>query len=121
MFRELDFSKENVVAIEINGDIRLEDYDLLIGLMDRAKKIYNNTRLFVHINNIGGIALQDMTQDLKKYFKDVEYLEKVAVVGSHPIDKIVAKIADPYVEESGGKVKYFSANRIVEAKNWILN
>jgi hypothetical protein len=121
MFKELELTQGNVVAIEINGRITNEDYVKLDTLIKKAEREHNRTRLFIHVNDIGGIELQDMAQDLKKYFKSVKNIEKAAIVGNDPIDKIIAKIADPYVEDSDGEVKYFPVSGYDAAKIWVVS
>ena len=116
MFKILDKTLGNVIAIEVDGHIEKKDYDKVTPLMEKAIREFGKVRLYIQITQIEGIQPSAFIEDVKTYFKHFKDLEKIAVVGNSKWHKFWSDLAAPFIS---GELKYFTLDQITEAKTWI--
>ncbi|HKJ42596.1 MAG TPA: STAS/SEC14 domain-containing protein [Sunxiuqinia sp.] len=117
MFKLLNLTKANVLAIQIDGKVKGEDYQSITPLIDGRVKEYGKIRFYIEIESIEGIEPAALKEDLKTYIKHFNHMEKIAVVGKTKWEKLWANLASPFVS---GEIKYFTNNQIDDAKQWIM-
>ena len=118
MFRVLDLTNKDLIAIQIDGKINKSDYEKITPLIDKTVKEYGKIKLYIQIDNIEGIEPKAFAQDVKLYFKHFNHMNKIAVVGETNWQKLWANLASPFVS---GKIKFFPHGEVVAARKWILD
>ncbi|MFW6369819.1 MAG: STAS/SEC14 domain-containing protein [Bacteroidota bacterium] len=116
MFRVLDFTKDDVIAIHAEGKITKHDYEKINPLIDKTVREKDHVKLFIELDEVEAIKPDAFVEDVKAYLKNFNKIEKVAVTGDSSWQKIISKISSPFV---AGKVKYFPKNQAIEAQRWI--
>jgi hypothetical protein len=116
MFKILDRTLGNLIAIEVDGHIQKKDYDKITPLIEKSVKEYGKIRLYIQITKIEGVEPKAFIEDVKTYFKHFKHMEKIAVVGENKWQKFWSDLAAPFVS---GELKYFSHEQIAAAQTWI--
>ncbi len=116
MFKILDNTKEKIIAFKVFGKVIKTDYDVLNPLLEKTEKEYEAVRLFIEIGDIEGITAEALIKDIATYFKHAKHIEKVAVIGQGKMEKVWAKIADPFIRAD---VNYFLPEEKDIAVEWI--
>ena len=115
MFKILDKTYGNLIAVEIDGHIEKKDYDKVTPLIDKSVREFGKVRLYILITKIEGIEPQAFVEDVKTYFKHFRDFEKIAVVGNSKWQKFWLELAAPFVS---GKLKYFTHEQMIDAQTW---
>lgn len=116
MFKILDKTLGNLVAIEIDGHINKADYDKVTPLLEKAVREYGKVKIYIHIVKIEGIEPGAFMKDVRTYLKHFNHVEKIAVVGNNKWQKFWAGLASPFVS---GEIKFFTHDEAAEAQTWI--
>ncbi|MFP4468663.1 MAG: STAS/SEC14 domain-containing protein [Bacteroidales bacterium] len=116
MFHILDFTKDNLIAFQVDGKVKKEDYDKLKPLLEKVEKDYDTQKLYLELKNIEGIDLPALWEDFKVYFKHIRNFDKIAVVGSGDIEKKLSSLSNPFVS---GEVRFFNVSESVTAREWL--
>ena len=116
MFRVLDFTKDDVIAIHAAGKITKNDYEKINPLIDKTVRENNHVKLYLELDEVEAIKPDAFIEDVKTYLKNFNKIEKVAVTGDSNWQKIISGISSPFVS---GKVKYFPKNQALKAQSWI--
>jgi len=117
MFKVLDLTNKDLIAVSINGKIEKKDYDKITPLIEKTVKEYGKVKLYIQINNIGGIEPKAFMEDVKTYFKHFDDISKIAVVGETSWHKLWTELASPFIS---GEIEFFSHSETVEARDWVL-
>jgi hypothetical protein len=117
MFKLLNLTKDNLIAIKIDGKVRKEDYQMITPLINGRVKDYGKIRMYIEIESIEGIEPAALKEDLKTYLRHFNHMEKIAVVGKSKWQKLWSKLASPFVS---GEMNYYSKEEITDAVRWIL-
>lgn len=118
MFRVLDLTNKDLIAIQIDGKLDKSDYDKITPLIDKTVKEYGKIKLYIQIDNIEGIEPKAFVEDVKTYFKHFNHINKIAVVGENDWQKLWSNVTSPFVS---GEIKFFRQSEVVEARKWILD
>lgn len=118
MFTVLDITGDDLIAIQVQGEITRADYDKINPLIDQAVNAYGKVKFLILIGRIDGVKPDAMIKDVKTYINHYNHFEKVAAVGDSSWQELVTKVAGPFVS---GKVKYFPESAFTEAHQWIRN
>ncbi|MFW5819673.1 MAG: STAS/SEC14 domain-containing protein [Bacteroidota bacterium] len=116
MFKVLDFTKDNIIAIKASGKIQKSDYQMLDPLLEKTEKEHPSIKLYILIGDIDGITPEAFMKDVITYFKHIKNVDKAAIVGGGKAEKSIAKIADPFIK---GDLKYFPLEDMEIARKWI--
>ncbi len=116
MFRILEFTKDDVVAIHAEGKITKNDYEKINPVIDKTLRENDHVKLFIEMDEVETIKPDAFIEDVKAYLKNFNKIEKVAVTGDSSWQKIISGITSPFIS---GKVKYFPKNQWLKAKGWI--
>jgi hypothetical protein len=116
MFKVLETTKDDLIAISINGKVIKSDYDKINPMIEKTVKEYGKVRLYIQIDNIEGIEFNAFVEDVKTYFRHFSDIRKIAVVGETAWQKMWSNLASPFVS---GKIKFFEKSQVIEANNWI--
>lgn len=116
MFNVLDITQDDLIAIQVKGEITKEDYEKLNPLIDKTVKDYGKVKFLILMGKIDAIKPEALLKDFKAYFKHFNNISKVAFVGDKSWQELVAKVASPFIS---GKIKYFPESQVIEAQNWV--
>lgn len=117
MFTLLDITKEDLIAIKVDGRIEKNDYDRITPLIEKTVKDFGKIKLYIQIESIDGIEPSAFREDVKTYIKHFRDIKKIAVVGETTWQRMWSGLASSFVS---GTIKYFPHAEIIEARNWIL-
>lgn len=117
MFKVLDLTKNDLVALQVDGKLKKEDYDKVTPVIEKTVREYGKIRLYIQLDNVDGIEPKAFREDVKTYLKHFKHMKKIAVVGKNRWEKMWSNLASPFVS---GEVKYFSLEEKNEAKVWIM-
>lgn len=118
MFKLLDITKGDLIAIKVDGRIVKNDYDKITPLIEKTVRDYGKIKLYIQIESIDGIEPSAFVADVKTYIKHFKDINKIAVVGENAWQKMWSGLANPFVS---GTIKYFSHVDVAKARNWILS
>ena len=116
MFKVLEKTFGNLIAIEIDGHIEKKDYDKVTPLIEKVVREYGKVKLYIQINSIKGIEPAAFMKDVKTYLNHFNDVDKIAVVGENKWQKFWSDLADPFVS---GEIRFFTHSEIAEAQTWI--
>jgi len=116
MFKVLELTKNDLVALQVDGKLNLTDYNKVTPLIDKAVKDFGKIKLYLQLDDVEGIEPKAFREDVKTYLKHFNHMKKVAIVGKTHWEKIWADLASPFIS---GDVKYFDFPEIETAKIWI--
>ena len=94
MFIINKMENSNVIGIKADHVVRKEDYKKLDPLIKRKAAIYDNLRMMVDVGELDGILLSAFWEDLKMSVDHASDFEKIAIIGSNNIKKIIIKTMD---------------------------
>ena|SRR5690554_4760029 len=116
MFKILDNTKENIIAIQVEGEITRHDYEKINPLIDKTIREYNQLKFLILMGEIDAIKPEAFIKDVKIYLNSFNKIEKVAIVGNSSWQKLLAGISSPFIS---GKLKFFQQSQIMEAQSWL--
>jgi len=106
----------NVIGIKADHVVKKEDYKKLDSIVERKANIYGSLRMIVNIGELDGILLSAFWEDLKISVNHPKDFEKVAIVGSNNVKKIIIKTIAPLVNS---EIRCFEKK--LKAQQWIFN
>lgn len=116
MFKVLDLTKDNLIAFKVKGKVEKKDYDKLTPLLEKTEREFETRKLYIEIEEIGGIEPAALWEDFKLYFLHVRNFEKISIVGQGDAIEKVTKLTQPFVS---GEIKFFDIREATKAKEWI--
>lgn len=116
MFKILDISNENVIALKVTGQVKAEDYDKITPLLDQAIQEHGSIRCLADVSSLKGVKPEAFWKDFWFSIKHAQKFEKVAVVGAGPIIAGLSKLSAPFTR---AEVKTFDEQEIMAATVWI--
>lgn len=116
MFKLLDITEKDLIAIEVDGKLKKTDYDRITPLIDKTVHDYGKIKLYIQLIQVEGIEPKAFREDVKTYLKHFNHMKKVAIVGKNKWEKLWSNLASPFIS---GDVKYFEFTEIDSALKWI--
>lgn len=116
MFAILDLTKENLIAFQVKGKIEKSDYEKLNPLVKKTEEKYGNLKLYIEIQDVDGIGLSALWEDIKFYFRFVKELKKIAITCNSEITEILSKWSKPFVSS---EIQFFDFSEKDNALKWI--
>ncbi|WP_340114703.1 STAS/SEC14 domain-containing protein [Maribellus mangrovi] len=116
MFKILDITKSELIAIKVDGKLKKVDYDKVTPLIEKAVKDFGKIKLYIQLNDVEGIEPKAFREDVKTYLKHFNDMKKIAVVGKNRWEKMWSDLASPFIS---GEVKYFDYTEIESAREWV--
>lgn len=107
---------ENAIQISINGKVTRADYQPLISKLEELIRQEGKIGVLFEIQNLEGIELGTVTEDLKFEFKNAKDIERCAVVVDKKWQPIAAALVRPLYK---GRVKYYERSKLEDARNFI--
>ncbi len=108
--------EHNIIYTVAEDKLTDQDYDRLIPLLQEKIKSFGTIRWYFEMKKFEGWSLSAMWRDIKFDFKNLENLERIAMIGDKEWEKELTQLMKPF---TGATIKYFGLNEKAEAKNWI--
>lgn len=108
--------EHNIIYTIAEDKLDDEDYDRLIPLLQEKIRSFGKIRWYFEMREFEGWSLSAMWQDIRFDFKNLENVERIAMVGDKKWEKELTQLMKPFTVAS---VKYFDLTEKDEAKNWI--
>lgn len=116
MFKVLDYTTNDIIAILVEGKITKADYEKLNPLIDKKINEFGKIKFFIQMNDMEAITPEAIVSDVRMYLNHYAHIRKAAVLGDKTWQRIIAGIANPFIL---GKIKYFPKNETGQALQWI--
>ena len=110
--------KENIIYSVAEKELKDEDYERLIPLLQEKVKKYGMIRWYFEMRDFKGWSLSAMWKDLKFDAKNAENLEKIAMVGDKDWEEKLTQLMKPF---TSADIKFFPLEQMPQAKEWIAN
>jgi hypothetical protein len=107
---------ENAIQISINGKVTRADYQPLLPKLEALIRQEGKINILVEMQNLDGIELESVNEELKFEFKYAKDIERCAVVVDKKVQPIAAALVRPLCK---GRVKYFDRTKLQDARNYI--
>ena len=109
--------EHNIIYTVAEEKLTKEDYDRIIPVLQEKIRSFGTIRWYFEMRHFEGWTLSAMWRDLKFDFKNLENLERIAMVGDKKWEKELTQLMKPF---TGATIKYFELTQKDEAKNWIV-
>lgn len=109
--------EHNIIYTVAEEKLTKEDYDRIIPVLQEKIRSLGTIRWYFEMRHFEGWTLSAMWRDLKFDFKNLENLERIAMVGDKKWEKELTQLMKPF---TGATIKYFELTQKDEAKNWIV-
>jgi hypothetical protein len=104
------------LEINVQGQLRAEDYRLFRELAEQRIDRFGNVNLLVIIREFAGWTPSALWQDIKfdiAHFGDVD---RLAIVGAVPMNHWMATLSKPF---TSAEVHYYGLDEIEKAREWV--
>jgi hypothetical protein len=116
MFEILDITKNNVIAINIEGRINKRDYDELLPIVEEKSRQFGKISMYLEFNNIKGVTPKAALDDIMTYFKYATKFDKIAVIGEEHWGSLLASTSKEFYSAN---IRYFKLKQKEDATSWI--
>lgn len=116
MFNVLDFTRNDLVAIQVEGKIDKKDYKELGELVENKGKDHEKINMYLEFKNIEGVTPKAALDDIMTYFKYVTRFNKIAVLGEESWGNLLASTSNEFYS---AEIRFFRLDRKQEAKAWL--
>ena len=116
MFKVMEFTHEDLIAIRIGEKIEKKDFEKLDPLLEKVKKDHGKARLYIELEKITDTEPVAMWEDFKTYLSNAGSFKRIAVVGQNGMQQIITKATGPFIS---GELKYFPHGDSRNAMRWI--
>lgn len=118
MFKILNSTTEDVVALKVEGKIQKSDYDELHKHIETKTNDHQKINMYMELENIEGVTPKAALDDVMTYFKYVTDFGKIAVVGEEKWGSLIAGTSGEFYS---AHIRFFTMKQKEQAKNWIEN
>lgn len=108
--------EQNIVYSIAKEKLTDEDYERLIPLLQEKIRAFGKIRWYFEMEDFKGWTPGAMWKDLKFDFKNLENLEKIAMVGEQTWEKGLTDLMKPFTV---AEIKFFEPEEKRDAKAWI--
>jgi len=119
MIKLLSMDANNVIGILIKGNINTQDFALVRNFIEEVEIHYEFLRIYVEIQDVKEIYLEDLFKDLEFTLSHFHRFEKQAIVIDNKLFTQLEQIRS--LLTASVKVEYFSLEHKCKARCWILN
>ena len=78
MFKVLDITKGDLIAIKVDGKLKKSDYDKIIPIMDKTVNDFGKIKLYIQLDNVDGIEPKAFREDVMAYLRHFNHMKKIA-------------------------------------------
>jgi len=118
MLELIDIGSDRVLACRIKGKIELDDMERIKTRVAEILEHHDKVRVYVEVENLGGISIEALWEDLKLGFGNLSLFSHKAVVSDARWIAKIAAVANrlfPSIE-----LKHFEPDDRAAARAWII-
>ena len=116
MIEPLPRSKGDVLGFKLSGKLHDEDYKVFVPAIDAVLASQPKVRLLALMHDFQGWDMHALWDDIKFAATHMTKVERIALVGDKSWEKWMAAICKPFTMAT---VKYFDADKLDEAWQWV--
>jgi hypothetical protein len=116
MIEQLTHASTKALGFKMSGKLHDEDYKSFVPLIDKAIAEQGKVRLLAQFHDFHGWDLHALWDDIKFSTTHCTKIERIALVGEKKWEEWMAKVCKPFTM---AQIKYFDANEIEAAWNWL--
>ena len=109
-------TSENIVYTIAEEKLHDDDYERIVPLLQEKIQTFGKVRWYFEMRDFEGWTLSAAWDDLKFDFKNLDKMERIAMVGDEKWEKYLTQLMKPFTTAD---MKFFSMEEADEAKNWI--
>jgi len=114
---ELDEPNENrVLKITASEQLTLDDYEQMLPELEKMFSRHDDLRFYIDLNNVSGIEMGALWEDIKFDYEHRHQFGKIAIVGDKKWQQWATTISAPFFDS---KIKFFDKQQSNEAWNWV--
>ena len=118
MIEMLDLQSDKAVGLVISGKIQRADIDKVYAQVNDKLSRVNKLSVYVEVDELGGISLDALIEDVKQGIPKIRKLEKKAVVSSAKWLEVFTKLGDKLFPSF--EAKHFTPEQKEEAEAWVI-
>ena len=116
MYHILPESKDNVIGIRVEEEMRTNDYETLLPFIESMIKKYGTIRVLLDLSDLKGIEFRGILKIVPYTFKFNSKVEKNAIITNQKWIHVWAKLLAPFFKT---KVNCFSTRKAEQAWVWV--
>ena len=116
MIEQIPLDLDQTLGFKMSGKLHDEDYKKFVPSIDAAVAKHGKVRLLAQFHDFHGWDLHALWDDIKFSTTHCTKFKKIALVGDKKWEKWMAVVCKPFTM---AKIRYFDANQIESAKQWL--
>ena len=113
---ELQTEHENLLVVRASGKLTKDDYAALLPQVDRLIEEHYKISILFDMRDFHGWELAAAWEDTKFAFHHFRDIERLAVVGEKPWQKVMAVVCKPFTR---AEVRYYAHEQSEQAHQWL--
>ena len=114
MIEKMSRSHDNVLGFRVSGDVAREDYEILEPAVQEIVDQSGSARLLLDMSDFRWEKVEAWGADLRFGHKYHRSIERMALVGHHKWEKLLARLAEPFYAQ---QAQYFAD--VEQAWDWL--
>lgn len=110
----------SIISIRFTGKLTRDDYELFVPELERLLDKPGRLRLLMALIDFKGWSPAALWEDAKlgvRQFKNLDKVDKIAVVGDRTWEEKASTLAKPFVKAD---LRYFDASELDQARQWVM-
>lgn len=116
MIEQLTRDSSKALGFKMSGKLHDQDYKTFVPLVDKAIAEQGKVRMLAQFHDFHGWDAKALWDDIKFSTTHCTKIERIALVGEKKWEEWMAKVCKPFTM---AQLKYFSANEIESAWQWL--
>lgn len=113
----IDQLGQSILELNVTGKLERADYDKLVPMADELIRRNGYLSLIIHVSDFSGWTVSGLLQDLRFDARHYADVKRMALVASSDSKKWLATLSKPFTK---AEVAFFTEDRIVEARGWVM-
>lgn len=114
----IEHAEAKLLEVKISGKLSAEDYESLEPVVEKLIGDPGKIKILFTMHDFHGWDLGAVWEDIKFATKHCSDIDKIAMVGEKTWEKWMATICKPFTMSS---IKYFEANQVAQAHEWLAS
>lgn len=116
MLNLLDIPAKKVIGFEVDGGLEKRDIQKVTRVLEEKTRRGEHVNLYAEVQNIEGMTLPAMLEDLKAGVEHSKHIDKMAVVSDNTLAKGATEVSGLF---TGTDINTYSQGQKAEALEWV--